>query len=112
MTLDAFRRIALGFPEATESAHMAHPDFRVRKKIFATLWPKEKWAVVMLTPQQQNRFIQAESDVFFPVKGGWGLRGATHVKLKAAKKALVHSALTAAWLNAAPKTLAEQFEGE
>ena len=32
-----FRRIALSFPEAVESAHMDHPDFRVDGKVFATL---------------------------------------------------------------------------
>jgi hypothetical protein len=34
---DDFRRIAMSFPEAMESAHMNHPDFRVGGKIFATL---------------------------------------------------------------------------
>jgi len=33
-----FAVLALALPEATEAAHMAHPDFRVRNKIFATLW--------------------------------------------------------------------------
>ena len=32
-----FRRTALRLPEATEGAHMGHPDFRVRNKIFASL---------------------------------------------------------------------------
>jgi hypothetical protein len=41
-TTDTFRRIALSLPETSESAHMAHPDFRVRGKIFATLgYPNE-----------------------------------------------------------------------
>ena len=45
MSADTFRRIALSLPEASESAHMAHPDFRVRGKIFATLgWPDQAWA--------------------------------------------------------------------
>jgi hypothetical protein len=35
MTVDDFCRLALALPEATEAAHMAHPDFRVRNKIFA-----------------------------------------------------------------------------
>ncbi len=39
MTADEFRKLALALPEATESAHMSHPDFRVRNKIFATLGP-------------------------------------------------------------------------
>lgn len=37
MTPDEFRRLALSMPQAVESAHMDHPDFRVGKKIFATL---------------------------------------------------------------------------
>ncbi len=53
MTLEDYRRIALELPEATESAHMHHPDFRVRGRIFATLWTKEGRGVVMLTREQQ-----------------------------------------------------------
>jgi len=34
MTADGFRKLALNLPEATEAAHMGHPDFRVRGKIF------------------------------------------------------------------------------
>jgi hypothetical protein len=30
MTADDFRNLALSLPEASESAHMGHPDFRVR----------------------------------------------------------------------------------
>jgi hypothetical protein len=37
MTTKDFRHLALSFPEAVESAHMNHPDFRVRGKIFTTL---------------------------------------------------------------------------
>src|SRR5690606_42156893 len=33
LTGDRFRELALSFPEAVESSHMDHPDFRVRKKI-------------------------------------------------------------------------------
>jgi hypothetical protein len=34
MTPAGFRRIALGMEGAVEGAHMAHPDFRVNKRIF------------------------------------------------------------------------------
>jgi len=34
-----FRRIALGLSDAGEGSHMAHPDFRVNGRIFATLHP-------------------------------------------------------------------------
>jgi hypothetical protein len=33
-------------PEASESAHMGHPDFRVRGKIIATISPNEGWGIV------------------------------------------------------------------
>jgi hypothetical protein len=110
VTIKEFRRLALGLPEATEGAHMAHPDSRVRNKIFATIWPDEGWAMVKLTPGQQELFVESEPGVFVPVKGGWGRRGATHVKLPAAKRASVRNALAAAWRNVAPKSLAERFD--
>jgi hypothetical protein len=74
MTVDDFRRMALGLPDATESAHMGHPDCRVRGEIFATIWPDEGWGMVKLTPDQQAAFVQAEPAVYMPVKGGWGGR--------------------------------------
>jgi len=100
MTPDQFRRLALSFPETSQSAHMAHPDFRVGGKIFATLsYPDEDWAMVSLTPEQQEELVRTEPDVFVPVKGGWGRKGATNVRLKKARKAIVQQALAAAWEN-------------
>jgi hypothetical protein len=94
-------------PEAVEAGHMGHPDFRVGGKIFATLgYPDERWAVVKLTPEQQEAFVAADPSAFTPVQGGWGLRGATKVLLGRAKVAGVRTALTAAWRNVAPAKLA------
>jgi len=113
MTAGEFRSLALGQPEATESSHMNHPDFRVRGKIFATLGaPNHAWGMVKLTPEQQRRFVQAEPEVFTPVKGGWGRRGCTNVHLAAATDDAVRPALIAAWRNVAPKRLAEEHEAE
>jgi hypothetical protein len=110
MTPNDFRKMALSFPEAVESSHIGHPDFRVGGKIFATLgYPEESWAMVKLAPVEQEMFVKAEPKAFAPVKGGWGLKGATNVVLKAAKKESVRRALAAAWSLAAPKKLAEQF---
>jgi hypothetical protein len=111
MTTADFRRMALRFPDATESAHMNHPDFRVGGKIFATLgYPKMGVGMVKLFPDQQQEFVRAEPKVFSPVNGLWGRRGATYVHLKAAKKRSVQRALAAAWRNTAPKRLAEKIE--
>ncbi len=106
MTAKEFRAIALSLPEATEAAHMGHPDFRVGGRIFATLgYPRSGWGMVSLTPEQQELFVQAQPAMFAPVKGGWGRSGATNVKLRSAKKAAVREALTIAWRNRAPKRL-------
>jgi len=61
VTTTDFRRLALALPEATESAHMDHPDFRVRGKIFATLgYPEKGWGMVKLGPEAQHYFLEAE----------------------------------------------------
>jgi hypothetical protein len=111
VTADEFRSLALSFPEASESAHMGHPDFRVRGKIFATLGPDEDWGMVKLTADQQGSFIRAEAEVFQPASGAWGRRGATIVRLDDAKELTVRQALIAAWRNTAPKRLAKQYDG-
>jgi len=109
VTANEFRRLALAQPEAIESIHMDHPDFRVCGKIFATLGhPDKGWGMVKLTPEQQHYFSKAEPEVFVPVKGAWGRRGATSVNLKSARKKILLKALREAWRNTAPKTLLGQ----
>jgi hypothetical protein len=108
MTQEAFRRLALGLPEATEVGHMGHPDFRVRGRIFATLgYPDEGFGMLKLTPEQQEALTSAEPLVFAPVKGGWGRKGATNVRLQPATVASVRLGLALAWRNVAPRSLAE-----
>jgi YjbR len=97
MTADAFRRLALSLPETVEQQHMNHPDFRVAGRIFATLGhPDARSGMVSLTPELQQQFVEAAPEVFKPVKGGWGLRGATSVFLPAATQAAVRPAMEAA----------------
>ena len=108
MTADDFRKLALSFPEAVESAHMHHPDFRVCGKIFATLgYPDENSAVVKLTPDEQRDLVCGDPHVFQAVKGAWGRRGSTSIHLPAAKIEIVREALGAAWRNAVPKRLTQ-----
>lgn len=106
MTASDFRKIALSLPEAEERAHMEHPDFRVAGKIFATLaYPDKSRGMVKLSPEDQHYFSKDYPDVFIPVKGAWGRRGATSVHLKPAKKDVLTRAIQAAWRNTAPKRL-------
>jgi len=109
MTPEDFRRIALDLPEATENSHQGHPDFRVRGKIFATLgWPDAGWAMVKLTPEQQELLTRAEPQIFAPVPGTWGQRGSTNTRLVRADSATARSALTMAWRNTAPKSVVDR----
>ena len=106
MTTKEFRSIALALPGVEEREHMHHPDFRVGGKIFATLgYPKPGWAMVKLTPAQQELYTIAHPAAFLPIKGAWGARGATNLRLRAAGKPLARQALADAWRNTAPKDL-------
>jgi len=109
MTPKEFRRLALSFPETEERAHMHHPDFRVAGKIFATLgYPDHDWAMVKLTPLEQEMFVKAQPKVFNPCSGAWGRRGCTNVSLKGVRKPTLRRALEAAWRLAAPKSVTRQ----
>ncbi|AWM85777.1 MmcQ/YjbR family DNA-binding protein [Microvirga sp. 17 mud 1-3] len=105
MTPDDVRRLALALPETVEGMHMNHPDFRVGGKVFATLWPDEKRAVVRLEPDHQRMLVESEPAVFAAVPGGWGLKGWTNVMLAESDEAGLRSALAAAWRNVAPRRL-------
>jgi hypothetical protein len=106
MTPAAFRKFALSLPETEERQHMNHPDFRVAGKIFATLGhPDKTRGMVKLSPEDQHNFSKDHPEVFIPVKGTWGRRGATSVELQAASLEVGTRAIAAAWRNIAPKRL-------
>ena len=104
MTPAAFAKLALALEGAVQGAHHGTTDFRrAGGKIFATLgYPDAAHAMVKLTPDQQRLLVEAEPEIFLPVKGKWGLGGATNVRLKAADAATMRSALAMAWQNAGP----------
>lgn len=98
MNVDDFRRIALSFEGAEESSHMGQPDFRVGRRIFATLASAmQGYGNLMLTPDQQAAFVEELPEVFLPIHGGWGRMGMTHVRLAAASEEVLTGALHTAW---------------
>ncbi|MET4172024.1 hypothetical protein ABIB99_003115 [Bradyrhizobium sp. LA6.1] len=106
-----FRKAALALPSVIEGAHHGHADFRVGKRVFATLgYPDEKWGMVKLTPDQQAVLIDAEPEMFRPVPGAWGRSGSTNVKLAKIDRVTLRSALEMAWRNVAPKSLLASLE--
>jgi len=73
MSASQFRRAALALPGAVEGAHQRTADFRVGKRIFATLgYPDDAWGMVKLTQEQQSILVEAEPEILRPVPGGWG----------------------------------------
>ena len=113
MSPNRFRLMALALPEAIEGAHQGHADFRIGKRIFATLgYPDKDWGMVKLTPEQQSVLVEAEPEIFRPVPGGWGKQGNTRVRLAKADATTLQSALTLAWHNIAPKSLLKQHQAK
>jgi hypothetical protein len=106
MTPADFRKIALSFPEASESEHMAHPDFRVGGKIFASLgYPDEDHGMVVLPPEEQTRLLETYPKLFARAKGAWGKQGSTTVRLEAVDRTTLKRAIEIAWRKRAPKDL-------
>jgi len=108
MSQARFRKVALSLPDAIEGAHQGHADFRVGKRVFATLgYPDDNWGMVKLTPEQQAMVVEAEPEIFRPVSGGWGKGGATNVRLAKADPTTLQSALKMAWGNITAKSAAK-----
>ena len=114
MTSAEFRRLALSLPGTLEQAHMGHPDFRVGRRIFATLgYPDASHGTVMVKPHEQDLLVKEHPRAFTPVSGSWGRAGATAVKLSTAPRRAVALALESAWHHrASAKLLAEHRLGK
>ena len=104
VNIETFRKLALSLPDTEEQPHFHLASFRVKKKIFATLWEKENRAVLKLSLIDQSVFCSYDRTVFFPVPGAWGKKGATFVELKKVRKDMFRDALTTAYNLVAAKT--------
>jgi hypothetical protein len=105
MNADEARALALALPEAVEADHHGRPSFRVRGRIFATLWTPEALNVMASEPQIRAA-CDDEPETCTPVL--WGRRlAAVRVDLTRADAPLVASLLDEAWRGKAPRTLRE-----
>jgi hypothetical protein len=110
VSLEQFRTIARGFPEVETSPHFEKESFRIKKKIFVTLDPDKKTATVKLNQIDQSVFCAFDTAVIYPVAGGWGKQGWTHIELKKVKKAMLVDILTTAFCTVAPAKLAAKYQ--
>jgi len=76
-----------------EYDHFDKPAYKVKKKIFATLWLDEKRAVVKLSKLNKPIFCEENHPAIFPVKGAWGKFGWTYVNLNEIKEAVLKKLL-------------------
>lgn len=77
---------------------MGAADFRVGGRIFATLAHEHLGlGNLMLSPELQQSLIAEAPEVFFPVAGGWGRQGATHIRLAESTPEQVLKGLQLAW---------------
>ncbi len=93
----AAAEIAKSFPEVSVKDHFGGDAYCANKKIFATFWPDKKQVNLMLTPTQQNKFLEIDGEAFSPVPNKWGEKGATTVHLEFVEKEVFRTALKAAW---------------
>jgi len=92
-----YQKLALSLKDVKEVPHFENPSFRVKNKIFATYWKNEHKAMVLLTPEDQSVFCGYDQNIFYPVNGSWGIKGATFVNLKKARKDMFKDALFTAY---------------
>jgi hypothetical protein len=109
VTADDARSMALAFPGTEERRHFDTADFRVRRKIFATL-PDADRMVVRIDPSDQASLLSTFPTTFSPAAGAWGQRGWTVVRLSLVDPDMLHDLLIESWRRLAGKRAVEAFE--
>jgi hypothetical protein len=105
VTAAQIRKLALSFPEAEESSHFDVVDFRVRKKIFATIHPGGKTGVLLRLDPDQRAALAASDPATFQLRGT-----ALQVVFARLTVAAYRQLLEQAWRGTAPKRVAAAFD--
>ncbi|MBL7766367.1 MAG: MmcQ/YjbR family DNA-binding protein [Chitinophagaceae bacterium] len=108
VAISTFKKIALSFPEVTETPHFEKSSFRVNKKIFATLDLPNKRACLKFKEIDQSVFCSYHKEIIYPVPNRWGKLGWTFVELAKVPKSLFMDALATSYCSVATTKLAEQ----
>jgi hypothetical protein len=103
MRPERVRAIALAMPEAEEQGHRGHPSFRVRGKIFGTLWPIERRAVLKLPLDLQSGLVGGDPRAFS--LNAWSRQGWTNVHLQHVTASQFKALVIEAWSQVAPRAL-------
>jgi hypothetical protein len=110
VTPAALRKLALSLPEAGELPHFERVSWRVRNKIFATMTPDGKEAMVRVPRELVASLLAEYPEVFFSY-GGWTDRGgAMGVKLAAANGRMMGELVVGSWRSVAPRKLVAAYD--
>lgn len=95
--------LAGAMPDATVKDHFGSDAFRTPGGIFATVWHDKNTVNLMLTPEQQRRFVATDGAGFVAIDNAWGRNGATTANLAVLDRERFLEALRTAWHNSAEK---------
>jgi hypothetical protein len=90
----------------TEKDHFGSDAFVAHKRIFATVWHDKNEVNLMLSREQQRRFLSIDGEGFAELDNAWGRAGATRAQLAFVDRKDFLEALKAAWQNSAVKRTA------
>lgn len=105
ITVAQIRKLALALPEAVESSHFDVADFRVRKKIFATIHPTGKTGVLLRIDPDQRAALAENDPTTFQLRGTALQVVFARISAKGYKQLLEQ-----AWRGTAPKQLVAAFD--
>lgn len=109
ITCEAVREIALSLPGAEEQNHWGRPSFRVRKRIFATLWEEEQRSVLKLPRTVQLEVVASSPETFS--MGPWQKQGWTMVDLVHVDADQFRDLMITAWRGVVSKRVAAAYDG-
>jgi hypothetical protein len=103
VSIEQARAIALSMPEAVEQDHHGRPSFRVRGKIFATLWSDDQMNVML----DEGGILTAVADAPSAcAEVRWGKKlTAVGVTLSGIDQNLLRTLIADAWERKAPAEL-------
>jgi len=100
--------ILLGLPQVEAGTSVGNTEYRLKRKLFATLWAGMGCANLRVGKDEQVMLLATDSRVYTPpvtgIKTGW-----VRVSLQAVSEESFREAAWKAWRNAAPARMALEY---
>ena len=111
VTAAELRELALGLPGAQERETWGHPTFRVRDKIFASMYEGDDGAVatVKASPEDQEALVGGDPRTF-GLASHVGRYGWTTIRLDRVDPDELRELVVEAWRRTAPKRAVASFD--